>query len=141
MKILLPVDGSEFSRRAANYVAHHTHFLKDAPEIHVLHVHPPLPYTGAAKVVGKAAIKEYQREESEAAMKVCQKELAANKLEAKSSWVVGDVVEEVRRYAGKHDIDLIVVGSHGRGAVSTFALGSVTLKLLAALKTPILVIR
>ena len=141
MKILLPVDGSEYSRRAANYVAQHTSFLKEVPEIHVLNVHPPMPYTGAAKVVGKAAIKEYQREESEAALKVCTKELASLKLPAKSVWVVGDVVEEVGRYVDKHKIDLIVVGSHGRGAVSTFALGSVTMKLLAALKTPILVIR
>jgi nucleotide-binding universal stress UspA family protein len=141
MKILLPVDGSEYARRAANYVAEHASQLKESPEIHVLHVHPKLPYSGAAKVVGKAAIKEYQREESEAALKVCQKELKSLKLDAQAVWIVGDVVEEVERYVKKHDIDLIVIGSRGRGAVSTFALGSVTTKLLAALKTPILVIR
>src|SRR6188768_1673509 len=141
MKILLPVDGSEYSRRAANYVAEHAAQLKEPPEIHVLHVHPKLPYSGAAKVVGKAAIKEYQREESEAALKVCTKELKALKLDATSVWIVGDVVEEVDRYVKKHGIDLIVIGSRGRGAMSTFALGSVTTKLLAALKTPILVIR
>jgi len=56
-------------------------------------------------------------------------------------WVVGDVVDEVTRYVDKNKIDMIVIGSHGRGAVSTFALGSVTLKLLATLKTPVLVIR
>jgi nucleotide-binding universal stress UspA family protein len=141
MKILLPVDGSEYSRRAANYVAQHASWLKEAPEIHVLHVHPPLPYAGAARVVGKAAIKEYQREESEAALKVCVKELNALKLQSQAAWVVGDVVEEVSKYVDKNKIDLIVVGSRGRGAVSTFALGSVTMKLLANLKTPVLVIR
>jgi len=141
MKILLPVDGSEYSKRAADYVAQHAAWLKEPPEIHVLNVHPKMPYAGAAKVVGKAAIKEYQREESEAALKVCPKELKDLKLDAKSAWVVGDVVEEVGRYVDKNKIDLIVIGSRGRGAVSTFALGSVTTKLLTALKTPILVIR
>ena len=141
MKILLPVDGSEYSRRAAKYVAQHTAWLKEPPEIHVLHVHPPLPYAGAARVVGKAAIKGYQQEESEAALASCVKELKALKLMAKSAWVVGDVVEEVGRYAEKNKIDLIVVGSRGRGTVSTIALGSVTMKLLATLKNPVLVIR
>jgi nucleotide-binding universal stress UspA family protein len=141
MKILLPVDGSEYSRKAANYVAQHTSWLKEPPEIHVLHVHPPLPYAGAARVVGKAAIKAYQEEESLAALKVCEKELTALKLASKSTWVVGDVVEQVSRYVDKNKVDLIVVGSHGHGAVSSFALGSVTLKLLANLKTPVLVIR
>lgn len=141
MKILLPVDGSEYSRRAANYVARHAAWLKEAPEIHVLHVHPPLPYPGAANVVGKAAIESYQRDESVAALAVAEKELADAGLKAKSSWIVGDVVEAVGRHVERNAIDLIVVGSHGRGAVTTLALGSVTLKLLAALKTPILVVR
>jgi len=141
MKILLAADGSEHSRKAAKQLVKYVKFLAEAPEIHLLHVHAALPYKRAAAIVGKAAIEKYQREESEAALKVCTKELASLKLPAKSVWVVGDVVEEVGRYVDKHKIDLIVVGSHGRGAVSTFALGSVTMKLLAALKTPILVIR
>jgi nucleotide-binding universal stress UspA family protein len=141
MKILLPVDGSEYSRKAANYVAQHTAWLKEPPEIHVLHVHPPMPYAGAARVVGKAAIKGYQEEESLAALKVCEKELAALKLASKSTWVVGDVVEQVAKYVDKNKIDLIVVGSRGHGAMSSFALGSITMKLLANLQTPVLVIR
>jgi nucleotide-binding universal stress UspA family protein len=141
MRILLAVDGSEFSRRAAAYVSQHAGLLAEAPEIHLLHVHPPLPYKGAASVVGKAAIESYQRDESLAALAVAEKALAGSRSTPKASWVVGDVVEEVGRYVDGNAIDLIVVGSHGRGAVTTFALGSVTLKLLAGLKTPILVVR
>src|SRR5438477_5527706 len=119
MKILLAVDGSEYSRRAANYVAKHASWLKEAPEIHLLHVHPPLPYPGAANVVGKKVIEDYQREESEAALAVTQKELAASSITPKSSWRVGEVVEEVGRYVERNAIDLIVVGSHGRSAMTT----------------------
>jgi nucleotide-binding universal stress UspA family protein len=141
MKILLPVDGSEYSKRAAEYVAKHASMLAEAPEIHILHVHPPLPYHGAAKIVGKAAIEEYQREESLAALAVAEKALEGSRSKPIVSWAVGDVVEEVSRYVDKKGIDLIVVGSHGRGAVTILAMGSVTLKLLAGLKTPVLVIR
>ena len=141
MKILLAVDGSEYSRRAAAYVAQHAGLLAEAPELHVLHVHPPLPYPGVANIVGKAAIESYQRDESQAALDVAAKALVGSRSAPKLSWCVGDVVEEVGRYVERNAIDLIVVGSHGRGAVSTLALGSVTLKLLAALKTPVLVVR
>jgi nucleotide-binding universal stress UspA family protein len=141
MKILLAVDGSEYSRRSANYVAKHASWLKEPPELHLLYVHPPLPYKGAAKVVGKKAIDDYEREESEAALSVAQKELAAAKLEAKSVWKVGDVVGEIAKYVEKNKIDMIVIGSRGRGAAAALALGSVTLKVLATLQTPVLVVR
>jgi nucleotide-binding universal stress UspA family protein len=104
-------------------------------------VHPPLPYPGAASIVGKAAIQTYQRDESVAVLDAAEKELAGSRTPVKLSWVVGDVVEEVGRYVQQNAIDLIVVGSHGRSAITTLALGSVTLKLLASLKTPILVVR
>ena len=141
MKILLAVDGSEYSRRAANYVAKHASWLKEPPEVHLLYVHAPLPYPGAAKVVGKKAIESYEREESEAALAVAQKELAASKMNAKSVWRVGDVVDEIAKYVAKNKIDMIVVGSRGRGAVAALALGSVTMKVLATLQTPVLVVR
>jgi nucleotide-binding universal stress UspA family protein len=141
MKILLPVDGSEYSRRAANYVAQHATWLKEMPEVHMLHVHAPIPYPGAAAAAGKGAIESYQRDESQAALAICEKELSALSVPAKSSWCVGEVVDEVAKHVDKHGIDLIVVGSHGRGAVTSMALGSITLKLLATLKTPVLVVR
>ena len=141
MKILLAVDGSDYSRRAAAYVGQHAGLLAEAPELHVLHVHPPLPYPGAANIVGKAAIESYQRDESLAALAVAQKALEGSRSVPKASWCVGDVVEEVGRYVERNAIDLIVVGSHGRGAMSTLALGSVTMKILASLKTPVLVVR
>ena len=141
MKILLPVDGSEYSQRAAQYVAQHASWLKEAPEVHVLHVHAPMPFPGAAAAVGKAAIEDYQRDESKAALAICEKELSTLKVAAESHWCVGDVVAEVSKYVEKHGIDLIVVGSRGRGAVTAMALGSVALKLLATLKTPVLVVR
>jgi nucleotide-binding universal stress UspA family protein len=38
--------------------------------------------------------------------------------------------DEIARYAKSEDCDLIVIGSHGRGAVSRFFLGSVTERVL-----------
>jgi nucleotide-binding universal stress UspA family protein len=141
MKILLAVDGSEYSQRAAAFLAKNVGALAQSPEIHCLHVHAPIPYPGAAKAVGKGTIEKYQREESEAALAAAKKELTDAKLEPKCSWCVGDVVEEIGRYVKKNKIDLIVIGSHGRSSFAALTLGSVAMKVLATVKTPALIIR
>jgi nucleotide-binding universal stress UspA family protein len=141
MKILIAVDGSEYSRRAANYVAQHASQLAQAPEIHLLHVHAPLPYPGAAAALGKGAIENYQRDESEAALSVAEKELASLKPRVKSAWCAGEIANEVARYVEANGIDLVVVGSHGHGSFASFALGSVAVKIVATIKTPVLIVR
>jgi nucleotide-binding universal stress UspA family protein len=141
MKILIAVDGSEYSRRAANYVAKHASLLASAPEVHLLHVHAPLPYPGAVNIIGKANVEKYQREESEAALAVAQKELEGGNVKVQSAWRCGDICEEVASYIQQKGIDLLVVGSHGRSAIAALAVGSVTLKLLSTIQTPVLVVR
>ena len=141
MKILLAVDGSEYSQRAATFLAKNVSALAQAPEIHCLHVHAPIPYPGAARAVGKGVIEKYQREESEAAIAEAKKVLEAAKLGPKCSWIVGDVAEEIATYVTKNKIDLIVLGSHGRGSFAALTLGSVAMKVLASVKTPALIIR
>jgi nucleotide-binding universal stress UspA family protein len=141
MKILLAVDGSEYSRRAADYVAHHASLLSEPPEIFLLHVHAPIPFPGAAASAGRSAIDDYQKDESEAALAVAQQELRDTKLEVHAAWVVGDVAQEVANSAKRHGIDLVVVGSHGHGALANLALGSVATKIVASVKLPILIVR
>ena len=38
MKILLAADGSDFTRRAARYLAEHVAWFAKPPEVHILHV-------------------------------------------------------------------------------------------------------
>ena len=104
-------------------------------------MHAPIPYPGAARAAGKGAVEKYQREESEAALAVAKKVLAAGKIDAKYAWSVGDVCEQIGDYVKKNKIDLIVMGSHGRGSLAALTLGSVAMKVLAAVKTPALIIR
>jgi nucleotide-binding universal stress UspA family protein len=52
----------------------------------------------------------------------------------------GTVHEVIRDYAKEHDIDLVVVGTHGRTGVSKLMYGSVTERVLKTVHTPILVI-
>lgn len=137
MKILIAADGSDFSRAAARYVASQAGLLKERPEVTIIHVHAALPVT---KSISKKSIDEYYREESLKALAVAEKELEKSRTDFTSTWCVGDAAEEIARYAAEKKIDLIVTGSHGLGALARLAMGSVTTKLVALSKIPVLVI-
>lgn len=141
MKILLAADGSTHTRNAALYLVKLARFFAQPPEIHVVHVHPPIPFPGAAAVAGKAAIEKHQREDSEAALAVAARVLDQAGVAYRAAWVVGEVAEQLAQYVKKHRIDLAVMGSHGKGALATLALGSVAMKCIAMLEVPVMIVR
>lgn len=140
MKILLAVDGSAYSRAAARYVARHKDSFSAPLEIFLLHVRPPIPYPRAAAVAGKESIDKYQLAESHAALAIAEKELSKAGIAFKSTWRVGELTEVAAAAVRDHDIDLVVMGSHGHGALAGLALGSAATKLIAALAVPVLVV-
>jgi nucleotide-binding universal stress UspA family protein len=138
--ILLAADGSDFTRLAARYLATHLGWFAAAPEIHVLHVQPPLPYPRAAAVVGHEAVLQYQREASQAALEVAESPLREAGIAFRSNWRVGEVAEQIAEYVRENRIDFVVLGSHGHGAIASLALGSVAMRCVATLKVPVLIV-
>lgn len=141
MKILLAADNSEFTRRAARHLATHLSWFAATPEVLVLHVHPPIPYPGAAAAAGKAAVEKYLREDSEAALRTATKELDKANVRYSARWVTGTAAGEIAAAVKKDKVDLVVMGSHGEGALSNLVLGSVATKVIASIKTPVLIVR
>lgn len=141
MRILLAADGSDYTKRAASQLAKHLAWFAGKPEIHVLHVRPPLPYPGATAFAGKSAVEDYERAEAHAALKVAERVLDNAKIKYTAAWNVGDIAVEIDGYVHNHRIDLIVLGSHGHGALVGLALGSIATKVIATSAVPVLVIR
>lgn len=141
MKILLAADNSDYTRRAARHLVEHLGWFSAAPQVHVLHVHPPIPYPRAAAKAGRAAVEKYLREDSEAALKVARKPLDKAGVRYEATWTTGNVAGEIERFVRKRGIDLVVMGSHGEGALTNLVLGSVVTKVLATVKVPVLIVK
>jgi nucleotide-binding universal stress UspA family protein len=54
---------------------------------------------------------------------------------------VGDAARVVAAMADGDSFDLIIMGSHGHGALAGLLMGSVTMKVLALSKVPVLIVR
>jgi nucleotide-binding universal stress UspA family protein len=59
---------------------------------------------------------------------------------AKASLAIGDPAEKIMEYAESHDIDLIIMGTHGRRGMSWLLHGSVTEKVMENARTPIMTV-
>ena len=141
MKILFAADGSPYTRKAARYVAGHARALAKRPQVLILHVRPPIPYPSAAAYVGRKAIQQYEREEAQRVLKSAAGPLKKARIAPQAAWVLGDPAKEIARYAKAKKTDLIVMGSRGHGAFASLALGSVTTKVIASTRVPVLVVR
>ena len=68
MKILVPVDGSPFTKRMLAYLAAHDEWLGDAHQYTLLHVAAAVPPRAAA-ALDKALLQEHYTDESEKVFK------------------------------------------------------------------------
>jgi nucleotide-binding universal stress UspA family protein len=138
MKILLALDGSTVSQRALDSLVAHVQWFRDKPEIHLLHVHPPVPVGIAVQHVSQETLDRYYRAEGEAVLAPALARLEETGLAVTRHIHVGEPAAVIAKLAAELGCDLICLGTHGRGAVSGAMLGSVAAKVLHLATMPVL---
>lgn len=140
MRILLPVDGSPFSRAAVGFVASRATLIGADPQVELLNVQPPLP-SRAARALGGGVVRAYHAAESRRVLKPALAALRKAGLGPATRALVGHASETIAAVADKDEVDLIVMGSHGHGALASLILGSCTAGVLARTRKPVLLLR
>ena len=141
-RILIAVDGSSHSAKVAKAVIQLAFAYKVAPELHIAYVHLPVPTLGGLiKPVGHEALQRYYREEGEDALRGAKKLLDRAKLACNLHIMVGPIAETLALEAKKLKCDLIVMGTHGMGAMSGMLLGSVATKTVHLARCPVMLVR
>ncbi len=140
MNILLAVDGSAYTKKMLAYLATHSELLGETHDYTALTVQAPLPARARA-ALGKEVVDSYHADEAEKILAPVCKFLARHGVQAKRSVKVGSVGESIAKVADTGKFDLLVMGSHGHGALATLVMGSVTTQVLALSKVPVLIVR
>jgi nucleotide-binding universal stress UspA family protein len=141
MKILLPVDGSECALRAVDHLITHVGWFREVPEIHLLHVHAPIPIGRVQAHIGKETLHAYYLEEGQAHLLAAQQRLDAAGRFHTTHIHVGQPAEVIGRMAGELACDLIVMGTHGRTGVAGLVMGSVASRALHLAPCPVLLVK
>ena len=140
MKILLAVDGSDYTKKMLAYLSTHAEWLSPNNSYTLLTVQPQLP-PRARTAVGKEVVESYQREESEKVLSPASKFLLRHEVNAKTLAKVGHVGEIISKTAESGKFDLVVMGSHGHGSWGNLIMGSVATQVLGHCKVPVLLVR
>ncbi|MBP6902458.1 MAG: universal stress protein [Burkholderiaceae bacterium] len=140
MKILVPVDGSPFTKRMLAYLAAHDEWLGAQHRYTLMYVSPAVPARAAA-VIDKETLKGYYTDEAEKVFKPIRTFFAKQKIQAEFVAKVGHAADAIVDLAEKGQYDLLMMGSHGHGVLGNLVLGSVATKVISRCGVPVLIIR
>ena len=136
-EILVPTDGSPASDAAIE----HAIDLADRYDarLHALYVVDGAAYSSLE--AGAEIVVEALESEGEEATKRVADAAADADVECVSSVVSGTAYRSIQDYVDEHDIDVVVMGTHGRKGLDRYLLGSVTERVVRTSDVPVLTVR
>lgn len=140
MNILLPVDGSGYTKRMLAYLAAHDGLL-GAGHVHTFFTAvAPVP-PNAARHLDRATLDEYYRSEAEEVLRPIRRFAEQQHWTVHTAHAAGHAADEIVNFATAHRPDLIVMGTHGHSPIAGLVLGSVTARVLSRCPVPMLLVR
>jgi len=139
-KILVPTDASEYSRRALKMAIELARSVQ--AEVVLLHVsYTPQAYWGYTISYGITVTQEQLDQNGELALDATLNGIDSEQVvihkRVESGHPVTIIVDQIK----KDNIDLVIMGSHGYGAIAGSVLGSVSQRVLQRASCPVLIIK
>ncbi len=135
-RILVPTDFSEYSAEAIGYAC--TLADKFKSELHLLHVLEV--HVSSTPVFGGGLALNPRTKESNEAAENALKRLVSERTAVRAT-AEGPPFLEILRYAKDNDIDLIVMGTHGRSGLAHVMIGSVAERVVRKASCPVMTVR
>ncbi|MDB5900444.1 MAG: UspA protein [Ramlibacter sp.] len=140
MKVLLAVDGSEYTKRMLAYLAAHEELLGQGNLFTALNVTLAIP-SRVAQFVDKATVDNYCEDEAEAVFKPIRAFAQQQHWDFSTAHLQGPAAEAIATYAEETKTDLIIMGTHGYSALGRIIMGSTVSGVLARCEIPVLLVR
>lgn len=140
LRALIPVDGSEHSLRMVGHAAALRDSLREKLEVLLLNVQRPVPMKdqlldGRLSTVHR--LEEPLRERGTGQLARASAALAAAGIEFHPHVEIGEPAPVIAAFAGTHHCEMIIMGTHGLGAVAGLCLGSVATKVVQLSPVPV----
>ncbi|MDJ0659261.1 MAG: universal stress protein [Crocosphaera sp.] len=140
MKILVAVDCSESTAKVVNKAQEMAKAL--SAKLWLIHVAQPEPdFVGYD--TGPQSVRDYVAERFHAEHSQIQEiaeKLRHEAIKTTALLIQGSTVETIIKEAKKLEIDMIIMGSHGRNPISELFLGSVSKGVISQSNCPILIV-
>lgn len=142
MRILIPVDGSRFTKKSLGFVLNHLEWFQESKSssVFLINVQGPIP-PRVQRAVGGEVVKQYQESEALKVLLPIEKYLTSKNIPFSSRWVVGSPGQEIVKAIKKDKAQMVVMGSHGRGSLTSLVMGSVAREVLAGSSVPVLIVK
>jgi nucleotide-binding universal stress UspA family protein len=140
MNILFAADGSKFTKKALGFLMAHEGLTAGECELVVVNVQALLP-PRVKTMVGSKTVADYYRDEARKVLDPIERFLARHEVTFKTRALVGYAPDEIVMAAQQAKAGMIVMGTHGHGAVGRAIMGSVAQKVAVESKIPVLLVK
>lgn len=140
MKVLLAVDGSQYTKKALAFLVTHENLCGPTDELHVLHVQLPVP-ARVKTMLGAREVAAYHAEEAAKVLAPIERFLQKHAIPFSASWLVGSPPKEILLAAKRDMAHLVVMGTHGHGLLGRALMGSIAQRVVTDCEVPVLLVK
>lgn len=139
MKILLALDGSDYTKRMLAYIAAHDELLGPGNTFTLLTAVPAVP-AYAARFIDDESLRAFYRDQAKLVLDTAEAFARQQSWHITSAHVVGHAAAAIAEFADAGKYDLLVMGTRGHSAMTNMVLGSVSNGVLARTRVPVLLV-